>query len=53
MSLRRSLTLGIFGWVAGISLLHAWLNLGVFDKPTRRAGRGASSASASCPSPAT
>jgi NitT/TauT family transport system substrate-binding protein len=38
MSMRRSLTLGIFGWFAAISLLHAWLNLRLFDKPTRRAG---------------
>ncbi len=38
MSLRRSLTLGLFAWVAAISLLHAWLNLGFFDKPTRRGG---------------
>jgi NitT/TauT family transport system substrate-binding protein len=38
MSLRRSLSLGILGWVAAISLLHAWMNLGLFDRPTRRAG---------------
>jgi NitT/TauT family transport system substrate-binding protein len=38
MSLRRFLSLGLFGWVATISLLHAWLNLRVFDKPNRRSG---------------
>jgi NitT/TauT family transport system substrate-binding protein len=38
MSLRRSLSLGGIGWVVAISLLHAWLNLGWFDKPKRRAG---------------
>jgi NitT/TauT family transport system substrate-binding protein len=38
MSLRRSLTLGTIGWVTAISLLHAWLNLRLFDKPTRQAG---------------
>jgi NitT/TauT family transport system substrate-binding protein len=36
MSLRRSVTLGTFGWVLAISLLHAWLNLGTFNKTTRR-----------------
>jgi NitT/TauT family transport system substrate-binding protein len=36
MSLRRSVTLGTFGWVVAISLLHAWLNLGWFDKATQR-----------------
>jgi NitT/TauT family transport system substrate-binding protein len=38
MSLRRSLILGSLGWLAAISLLHAWLNLRSFDRPTRRAG---------------
>ena len=41
MSLRRSLTIGVLGWVASISLLHAWLNLRWFDAPPRRAGDGA------------
>lgn len=38
MSMSRNLTLGIFGWVAVISLLHAWLNLGAFDRTIRPVG---------------
>jgi NitT/TauT family transport system substrate-binding protein len=34
MSLRRSVILSTFGWVVVISLLHAWLNLGSFNKTT-------------------
>ncbi len=39
MSLRRSVIVGTLVWVAAISLLHAWLNLGSFDRatPPRRA----------------
>lgn len=35
---RRSVVLGGLGWTAGISALHAWLNLGMFDRPARRPG---------------
>ena len=38
MSMRRSLTLGLLGWATDISLLHAWLNLRLFDKSTHLAG---------------
>jgi NitT/TauT family transport system substrate-binding protein len=37
MPLGRTVTLGALGWVVAISLLHAWLNLGSFDRATRRA----------------
>jgi hypothetical protein len=31
MSFARMLTLGITAWVLAITLLHAWLNWGIFD----------------------
>jgi hypothetical protein len=37
MSLPRTVIPGLFVWLAGISLLHGWLNLGLF---ARSAGRG-------------
>jgi hypothetical protein len=32
MTLRKSLLLSVIPWVAGISLLHAWLNLDLFRR---------------------
>jgi NitT/TauT family transport system substrate-binding protein len=32
MSLRRFVALGALGWLVAISLLHGWLNLGLFDR---------------------
>ena len=42
MSLRRFVILGTRGWASTISLLHAWLNLGSFDRATRKVGVEAS-----------
>ena len=40
MSMRRTVTLGSLGWIAAISLLHGWLNLGLFDRSSGGARRG-------------
>jgi hypothetical protein len=32
MTLSRKLGLGVFGWLAAVTLLHLWLNVGVFDR---------------------
>jgi NitT/TauT family transport system substrate-binding protein len=40
MSLRRTVSLGVIFWIAAISGLHAWLNLGLFDRPVVRTGDG-------------
>ncbi len=37
MSLRKTLVLGSVAWLALISGLHAWLNLGVLQKTGPRA----------------
>jgi len=36
MSLRRTVIPGILVWLAAISLLHGWLNLGLFDRSASR-----------------
>jgi NitT/TauT family transport system substrate-binding protein len=36
MSLRRTVILGSISWLVVISLLHGWLNLGLFDRASRR-----------------
>jgi NitT/TauT family transport system substrate-binding protein len=38
MSLRRTVFLGLIFWTAAISGLHAWLNLGLFDRRAVRTG---------------
>ena len=38
MSLRRTLILGLVAWTAVVSGLHAWLNLGLFDRRPARVG---------------
>lgn len=40
MSMRRTVLLGWAGWLVAISLLHAGLNLGVFDRSRRNERRG-------------
>jgi len=32
MTIRKSLALSLIPWLAGISLLHAWLNLDLFRR---------------------
>ena len=39
MSMRRTVILSSLGWVAAISLLHGWLNLGLFDRANGGAAR--------------
>ena len=41
MSFRRIVIPGTFVWVAAISLLHGWLNLGLFDRSASRGPGGA------------
>ncbi len=41
MSMRRSLVLSLLGWVVVISLLHAGLNQGLFNRPAGRDRGGA------------
>lgn len=41
MSMRRTVTVGSIVWVAAISLLHGGLNLGLFDRASRRELGGA------------
>ena len=41
MSIRRSAVLGPIGWLVTISLLHGWLNLGLFDAASPRQAVGA------------
>ena len=36
MSLRRTVIPGLFVWLAGISLLHGWLNLGLIGRSASR-----------------
>ena len=36
MSLPRTVIPGLFVWLAGISLLHGWLNLGLFGRSASR-----------------
>jgi hypothetical protein len=36
MSLRRTVIPGTFVWLAAISLLHGWLNLGLFSRSASR-----------------
>ena len=36
MSLRRTVIPGMFVWLAAISLLHGWLNLGLFGRSASR-----------------
>jgi NitT/TauT family transport system substrate-binding protein len=38
--MRRTVTLGAIGWVTAISLLHGVLNLGWFDRASRRSLNG-------------
>ena len=40
MSMRRTVIPGTFVWLAVISLLHGWLNLGLFDRSTSWGPRG-------------
>jgi hypothetical protein len=40
MSVRRTVILGASVWLAVISSLHGWLNLGLFDRSTSSAPRG-------------
>jgi hypothetical protein len=40
MSLRRTVIPGTLVWLAAISLLHGWLNLGLFDRPVSRGPGG-------------
>jgi NitT/TauT family transport system substrate-binding protein len=40
MSLRRTVFLGLILWTVAISGLHAWLNLGLFDRRAVRNGGG-------------
>ena len=42
MSLRRTVMPITLAWLASISLLHGWLNLGLFERLARR-GPGAGS----------
>ena len=41
MSLRRTVIPGILVWLAAISLLHGWLNLGLFVRSASRGPEGA------------
>ena len=41
MSLRRTVIPGMFVWLAAISLLHGWLNLGLFGRSASRGPAGA------------
>ena len=41
MSLRRTVIPGMFVWLAAISLLHVWLNLGLFGRSASRGPGGA------------
>jgi NitT/TauT family transport system substrate-binding protein len=41
LSIRRIAILGLIGWLVAISLLHGWLNLGLFDRASLRKGSGA------------
>ena len=41
MSLRRTVIPGMFVWLAAISLLHGWLNLGLLDRSARGGPGGA------------
>jgi NitT/TauT family transport system substrate-binding protein len=36
MTMRRTVLLGAIGWLAAVSLLHGWLNLGLFDRASKR-----------------
>lgn len=40
MTLKKTLTLSAVTWLAGITVLHAWLNLGAFAFPTKKAASG-------------
>ena len=41
MSLRRTVMPITLAWLASISLLHGWLNLGLFDRSASRGPGGA------------
>ena len=41
MSVRRTVVPGTFVWLAVISLLHGWLNLGLFGRSASREPGGA------------
>jgi hypothetical protein len=41
MSFRRTVIPGMFVWLAAISFLHGWLNLGLFGRSARRGPGGA------------
>ena len=40
MSAQKKIILGTIAWLAVISLLHGWLNLGLFDPPARQTTSG-------------
>jgi hypothetical protein len=39
MSSARVFVLGVLGWLAAVTLLHLWLNVGIFKGGGSRTGR--------------